>query len=437
MLDALPPLETTHAYALALAALWGARGLGRRVRDARNRAIARHAEDRGATEPPSLHPLIDAARCIGCGACTHACPEGRVLGLLDGTARLIDPASCIGHGACKDVCPVSAISLVLGTPQRGVEVPVVAPSLETDVPGLYIAGELGGTGLIANAVEDGQRAIEAIARGPRSPDPTVLDVVVVGAGPAGFAASLAAKQHGLASVTLEQGAFAGTVARYPRGKLVMTRPVRIPLYGQLHARRIRKEKLLAVWTGIAKRQGIEIRNGQHVRRIIRRPWGFHIDTQSARFATRAIVLATGRRGTPRTLDVPGEDAANVAYGLAESAHYAGRRVLVVGGGDSAIEAALSLARRDDVAVTLAHRGERFDRAKPANADKLAAAEADRRLNVLREARILAIGPDSVAIEWRGRTHDLPNDDVVVCIGGRLPTELLRGVGVEIETRYGT
>jgi thioredoxin reductase len=219
--------------------------------------------------------------------------------------------------------------------------------------------------------------------------------------------------------------------------MVMTRPVRLPIHGRLSARRIRKEKLLTLWRGIADRNKLEFHYGQRVRRIVRRTWGFDVETQSARYATRTVLLATGRRGTPRTLDVPGEDGPNVAYRLAEPARYAGRRVVVVGGGDSAIEAALTLARRGDVAVTLMHRGERFERAKPANIDKLTAAEADSRLAILREAAITSIAIDSVSFTWRGRPHALPNDAVIVCIGGRLPTELLQDIGVEVETRYGT
>ena len=153
-----------------------------------------------SAEPASLHPVIDPARCIGCGSCLKACPEQEhheVLGIIGGRAALMNPADCIGHGACKTACPVEAITLVFGTERRGVDIPLLTPSFETNVPGIFIAGELGGMGLIRNALEQGRQAVEAIrsGRGKREPG-DALDLVIVGAGPAGFAASLTAKSNG-------------------------------------------------------------------------------------------------------------------------------------------------------------------------------------------------------------------------------------------------
>ena len=177
----------------------------RRRREAAAIAAAEEALEASMTEPPSLHPVIDINRCVGCRSCVNACPEQNahaVLGMIRGKAWLVGPSNCIGHGACQRACPVDAISLVFGTERRGVDIPLVKPNFETNVPGLFIAGELGGMGLIRKAVEQGRHAIEAIRK--RQDRKYPLDVVIVGAGPAGLAASLGALEHKLRFVTVEQ-----------------------------------------------------------------------------------------------------------------------------------------------------------------------------------------------------------------------------------------
>jgi thioredoxin reductase (NADPH) len=203
----------------------------------RRSSLARdEARDAGLNDPASLHPIIDPSRCIGCGSCVKACPEEpehHVLGIIGGRAHLVSPADCIGHGACKAACPVAAISLVFGTERRGAEIPVLSPRFETSVPGIFIAGELGGMGLIRNALEQGRQAIESI-RALRPDAGGRLDVVIVGAGPAGFAASLTALSKRMRFVTLEQESLGGCVFQYPRGKVVMTAPATVPLVGRVN-----------------------------------------------------------------------------------------------------------------------------------------------------------------------------------------------------------
>jgi len=402
----------------------------------RSRRIKWAAFAAGQSEPPSLHPVIDPARCIGCGACTKACPEGQVLGLIHGKAELIEPSSCIGHGACKTACPTDAISLVFGTATRGVDIPFVTPSFESTVPGLFIAGELGGMGLIANAVEQGRQAMQAIARldGLRRRDR--YDVVIVGSGPAGISASLAARELNLDFVTLEQETFGGTVAHYPRGKLVMTRAAKLPLYGKVRFRRVRKERLLHLWSELARKNRLPLRYGERVHRIVRTPSGFEVLTTEARYAARAVLLATGRRGSPRKLGVPGEELTKVVYSLIEPTQYRGRRVLVVGGGDSALEAACALAREPRIAVTLACRTATFARAKPVNRERIAGLAERGRLRLLMSTEVLAIHPASVDLRIAGRASRIANDDVIVCAGGVLPREFLADLGVLVETKYG-
>jgi thioredoxin reductase (NADPH) len=424
-------------YALALLALWlvfaGHRWYGERRASVRRR----QAVDDGASEPLSLHPVIDPARCVGCGACTHACPEGDIIGMIGEKAQLIDPGSCIGHGACKTACPVGAIELVFGTARRGVDIPVVSPTFESNVPGLFIAGELGGMGLIANAIEQGRLAIDAIVKRARTSERDVYDVVIVGGGPAGIAASLAAKDKGLRFLTLEQDAPGGTVARYPRGKLVMTRPAELPLYGKFRLRRVRKERLLTLWQKVIRETGITIHSGVRVEHIMPLLPGFELTTSEGRCRANAVVLATGRRGSPRRLGIPGEDLPKVVYSLDTPIQYSGQYVVVVGGGNSAIEAAVELAQHPVASVTLSYRGAQFDRANPVNRRALDDAVSAGKLNLVLESQVVAIEQDHVIIERSRQRFATRNDVVIICIGGLLPVSLFADLGIHVETKYGT
>jgi thioredoxin reductase/NAD-dependent dihydropyrimidine dehydrogenase PreA subunit len=425
-------------YAVPLVVAWGLYMGWQMFEHRRSLELKGKAEEAGLSEPASLHPVIDPARCIGCGACVNACPEGKVLGLINNKAELIEAASCIGHGACKAACPTDAISLVFGTATRGVEIPQVAPNFETNVPGIFIAGELGGMGLIANAVEQGRQALLAIARldGVGSARRHPFDVVIIGAGPAGIAASLAAREQGLRAVTLEQESFGGTVAHYPRGKVVMTRPGLLPLHGRFGFRRVRKERLLAFWLDVVKRNRLRIRYGEQAVRI--RPLeggGFEVQTAEADYQARAVLLATGRRGSPRKLGVPGEEHEKIVYSLISPEQYRGRHVLVVGGGDSALEAATALAV-EGAAVTLSYRGSAFTRPKPASRRRLEAALARGRIQLMLESTVAAIHPDRVDITWGGRVLPLRNDAVIICAGGVLPGAFLKSIGIAVEMKYG-
>jgi thioredoxin reductase len=423
-------------YLAVLFLVWVPYGLHRRRRSERSRAVLDEARKSGFAEPPSLHPVIDPSACLGCGSCVPACPEGEVLGLIDGKALLINPANCIGHGACKEACPQDAIALVLGTETRGIEIPVVSPNFETNVRGIFVAGELGGMGLIRNAIEQGRQAIDSVRALGGIGDGDGLDVLVVGAGPAGFAASLAAKQHGLRCATLEQETLGGTVAHYPRGKIVMTSPGQLPLYGKVKLRETTKEALLDLWREVERKTGVEINYEERVEAIERVEGGFVVASSRETYRTRAVVLAIGRRGTPRKLGVPGEQDPKVVYRLSDPEQYRGRKVLVVGGGDSALEAAVSLSEVVGTQVVLSYRNDAFSRAKPKNRDRVDAAASGGGLRILLGTRVCEIARSHVRIECDGRAETLENDAVIVCAGGILPTGFLQTIGVEIETRHG-
>src|SRR6202051_3772573 len=409
------------------------------------RAYARHRraqEDSiaaGMTEPASLHPLIDPSLCLGCGACVKACPEQphhEVLGLIDGKAVLVGPADCIGHGACKTVCPFDAITLVFGTERRGLDIPVLKPNFESNVPGIYVAGELGGMGLIKNALTQGHQALDAIAKaGVKRPG--ALDVLIVGAGPAGLAASLAAKKMGLNYQTVEQDALGGAVFQYPRGKLVMTAPVELPIVGKVQFRNTSKEELLKFWTNACDGNGLNIHYRERVESMEKKDGVFHVKTSTKQFVASAVLLGIGRRGTPRKLGVPGEEMSKVVYRLIDPEQYRGQKVIVVGGGDSALEAAASIAELGDTEVWLSYRGEAFQRAKVRNRQRVDAASASGQLKVLLNSQIREIREEEVILKPSGKERTLRNAAVIVSAGGILPNDFLKSVGIDVATKFGT
>lgn len=429
-------------YAVPVMAIFAWYLLARMRKEAASIRAAEEAIAASMTEPPSLHPVIDPLKCIGCRSCVNACPEHHshpVLGMIRGKARLVAPANCIGHGACKLACPVGAIDLVFGTERRGVDIPTVQPNFETNVPGIFIAGELGGMGLIRNAIEQGRQALESILKLDGLGSGDRYDVVIVGAGPSGFAASLGAMDAGLRFVTIEQDSLGGTVAHFPRGKLVMTQPAELPIVGKMQFTETSKEKLLEFWQGVEATTQLKVSYNERVTEVASSPGGkgFEVTTTKGTYACRAVLLTIGRRGTPRQLGVPGEDLEKVVYRLIDPSEYQGRHVLVIGGGDSALEAAHSIAEEPGTTVTLSYRSDAFSRAKAANREKVQQLASEGRLRVLMSSNVREIRDDAVVIEYQEKAYVLPNQAVIVCAGGILPTGFLKSIGVEVETKFGS
>jgi thioredoxin reductase/ferredoxin len=428
-------LLLTVIYVAPLAAAYPVYLARRRRRESRARVVLDQSLKSGLTEPPSLHPHIDPAICVGSGGCIRACPE-QTLGIIDGKATLVNPSVCIGHGACAASCPLGAITLVFGTAKRGIDIPYVKPNFETNVSGIYIAGELGGMGLIRKAAEQGRQALASIAANRAQGDQ--LDVVIVGAGPAGIAATLGAMEKQLRFVTLEQeDSLGGTVYHYPRNKIVMTQPVTLPLAGTIKLGEVSKESLLELWNGIVARFNIPISFGERMEKIEAVEGGFIVRTPRSEYRTRSLLLCIGRRGTPRKLGVAGEDQPKVVYRLIDPEQYRGRKVLVVGGGDSAIEAALAIAEQPDTQVVLSYRGDAFGRVKPKSRERLVEAERAGNLEVWLGSKVTRVEPLRVTIDRGGETVTLDNDQVIVCAGGVLPTPMLKEIGIRVETKFGT
>jgi thioredoxin reductase/Pyruvate/2-oxoacid:ferredoxin oxidoreductase delta subunit len=410
--------------------------LRRRARHVRDAATLEEKIARKQDVPRTLYPVIDPEICIGSLGCLKACPEN-VLGVVGGVAKLVHADQCIGHGKCAVECPVGAIKLKMGTATRGVELPEVDEWFESSRPGVHIVGELGGMGLIKNAFDQGTAAArrlgEVLPRGSRGAG---VDVVVVGAGPAGLATAFGLQQTGLRYRILDQGSVGGTIANFPRQKLVMTEAVKLPLAGKVGSRVISKERLLETIQTAITQNGIQVEEGVKVEGIDGDDGAFVVRTSAGPVAAKKVVLATGRRGTPRKLDVPGEEQTKVTYALVDPDQYRGQKVLVVGAGDSALEAATQLAEQAHAEVTLSYRGDAFARAREANRRKVESFAAKGRLQVLLSSEVKGILPREVQLVQKGRPLRLANDFVLVLIGGEVPTEFLRKAGVDMVKYHG-
>ncbi len=415
-------------------------------------AVRPEANGTGSGENGKPRPVINATLCIGCGSCADACPETGTLAVVGGKAILANPERCVGHAQCIEVCPTSALSLAFGSALQTLRAPLVKETFETNVAGVYIAGELSGMGLIKTAINEGRMVIDSIKRkleavGEWSPpsvhtadfrisattsaEEDLYDVVIVGAGPAGLSASLSAVQTGLNYLTLEQGEVAATIRNYPRHKFLMAEPVEMPLYGSLYVGDGTKESLVSVWETILANTGVHIQTQERVESIVRTNGWLCVTSNKGAYRTKNVVLALGKRGSPRRLGVPGEELSKVTYRLIEADTYEDKDILVVGGGDSAVEAALALSKASRNRVTLSYRGNTFYRARERNCRMLEDAEKQGRVRIVRNSVVTRILPHCAQLTEGDRAYEIPNHYVFILIGGESPDAFLQKVGVEI------
>jgi thioredoxin reductase (NADPH) len=404
----------------------------------RTEAKSREAAEKGnlrSDGPRAQHPHIDATNCIGCAACTNVCPEGDVLAMLGGKAVIVNGYKCIGHSLCAEACPVGAITMVMASPSMGADMPRLTPQYETTIKNLFIVGELGGLALIKNAINQGRDCIDNIANrinamGPRRSVPDLFDVLIVGAGPAGISASLRAIEKKLTYLTVDEGEMGGTVAKYPRQKLVMTTPVEFPMHGKFKKMELSKEELLAFWNKVLQRADFKLRQGEKVEDVKKGQDGiFTVVTTKNQYRSHAVILAIGKGGSPRKLGVKGEELPKVMYRLIETDHYVNKKILVVGGGDSAVEAAMGLAYQVGNSVTLSYRKEAFSRIKERNAQRIQECMRKGKIKVIFNSTPAEFKQNSVVLDVSSKLQEIPNDAVWIFAGGEPPTAFLKKIGV--------
>lgn len=403
------------------------------------RQVLKKAIESNLGEPISLHPEVDPRKCTGCAVCTRVCPEGDILQMINNRAVLVSPTKCVGHGQCERSCPTGAITLVFGTKTRGVDIPRIDTHYQTNVPGVYIAGELGGMGLIKNAVKQGvlsaTHALESLPA-KRTAD---YDLFVVGAGPAGLAASLMAIAKKKKYMTIDQNTFGGTVYNFPRQKIVMTQPADLPLVGKMEFRKnkVSKEDLLSYWSEVRRKAGIRIHEKTKFETLENLGTHFLIKTSQGNFTASKVILAMGVGGSPRKLGLPNEDLPKVTYSLLDPSQYQGKNLCVVGGGNSAVEAAQMLSRSDfRNKVKLLVRGSAMERCNEENQRKIKQMESEGLVEIWFNSAVKQIEPTHLMINRNGTEIKLSNDFLFIFAGAEMPQKFLMSLGIQIDKKFG-
>ncbi|NOZ04477.1 MAG: NAD(P)-binding domain-containing protein [FCB group bacterium] len=402
---------------------------GMKKKEARAKLQLAETRAKGQDKPLMQHPILNQTVCIGCGICVDSCPEGDVLGLINGKATIIHGNHCVGHGLCAENCPVGAIEIGLGDISHREDIPQLSENFESNIPGIYIIGELSGLALIRNAIEHGVKSVDHIRQQIGNADECEFDIGIVGAGPAGLAAALHAKELGLRYIIIDQDNPGGTILQYPRRKLTLVQPVRLPLYGKLNKLEYTKEELLDIWHEVIETHNINLRTHHKLLGVERKNGCFLLKTSKGEISVRKVILSLGRRGTPRKLGVPGEELGKVMYKLIDAETYQDRKILVVGGGDSAIEAAIGLANQPGNQVTISYRKPNFFRLKARNETNIERALKENKLTVIFNSNVKEIHPDKVILDQEGKRIELDNDFVFIFAGGELPFPLLNSIGI--------
>ncbi|MDH5231205.1 MAG: NAD(P)-binding domain-containing protein [Gammaproteobacteria bacterium] len=373
---------------------------------------------------PNIHPVINDTQCIGCGSCARACPEQNVIAIIHDKARLINASQCLGHGACVNACPMGAIHLAFDRSTRGNQLPQLNPQFESEIPGLFIVGELAGMGLIRNAMEQAKQAINNIRMRNYERLEHHYDVLIIGAGPAGLAASICADHFSLSYITLEQAPPGEAVAHFPRQHLSSAHSVSLPKIGKIQFGDLSKSTLVNLWRKLERETKVRIRYRETVEKIIPQNKGFVIKTNLSSYRCMNVLLAAGRGGSPRKLNIPGEHLTKVVYQLDKPRQYANQHVAVVGATNEAVETALKIAQLNISNVSLIYSAETLSKVSKFLITQLIQAEQIARIKIFPNSQVTEIKSQYICLLQKQQFFQLKNQIVIVCLGRTSSSKLL-------------
>ncbi len=334
------------------------------------------------------------------------------------------------------------IENILASGSGALRRPVLKKGKESSVRGLYVIGDLAGAPVIKLARAQGVEVVDTLSALPEMKTPagdaSMLDILVIGAGAAGLNAALAARDRGFSCVVLEKGKIANTIENFPEGKWVYAEPDDTPPKGKLWLDGATKEDLIARWDSIIRENGLEVRAEEPLTSLEKQKDGtFIAHTPKGKYRAKKIVLATGQRGNPRKLGVPGEDQPHVYHRLYSPRKYHDEEILVVGGGNSAVEAALTLSERNK--VVLSYRGSEFARIFKDNRKKIDEAVAAGRVEMVFNSQIREFrGKEAVLSIDRGGSQDertVRTNHVFILIGADVPVKFLTALGIRLENDW--
>ncbi len=312
--------------------------------------------------------------------------------------------------------------------------PQLDRNFQSNVKGLYIIGAANGSPLLKTCINEGTHAIQSIREHmpPTHGDGELLDLVIVGAGPAGLSAGFEAKRAGYSFAIVEQRRALNTIWDFPNGKMIYAEPASLSVIGDLDLEDSTKEELLNRWSG--RIDQLDIICGTGVTKIDAEGAQFHVHTkQGDTLRARRVILAVGRMGNPRRLGCAGEDLDCVYSTLLNPGKYSGKTIIVVGGGNSAAEAVLALVAKNQ--VTMVHRGDGLYRLSQTNRSLIQKAEEEGRLRVLLSANVKEFRKGEVDIEIGDETETLQQDLAFTLIGADPPTAFLKRLGVRFEGQF--
>jgi pSer/pThr/pTyr-binding forkhead associated (FHA) protein/thioredoxin reductase/ferredoxin len=386
--------------------------------------------------PVKLQVNVNLEKCVGCANCVNACPTA-VLEIVRHKSTVVSASACTSCRECELVCPSGALTMAPeGAPPRLIDLPDLDPHYQTNVPGLYLIGEAAGKSLVKNSANLGRVVVEHMVAGGLQPGAGAeagadVDIVCVGSGPGGLSAAIVAKRLGLTCAVLEKDrVYASTIQFCPKGKIFQAEPYDVKNISPLPIDdNITKEELIRRWDEVLRTEEIEIRLGEEVLDIRREQGLFVITTLRGIVTALRVVLAPGTRGSPRKLGVTGQELEKVSYMLVDAAEHRDQHLLVVGGGDSAVECAMALAEQPGNTVTISYRQSAFTRIKPRNHERLRAMLDAGRLRAVFDSVVQEVKLDDVDLVVGGQTVPLRNDFVYCLLGADLPTVWLQQLGV--------